>query len=403
MGMPVYEKYTFRICRIATYPTKKSPGTGLPCYHLVKEIKTPTLYLTRKIQDDEFLDVPQHVKFIAITYPSPPFGARINLFRAIVKIAGLMKFFFLSIHHLVRFKPHIVHIHSPLYLLHAIFARTILGSKVCITFHGTDILRIEKSSPLKPILHLSIDTFFFVSKTMEKTVRSIARNKDLYYTPNGVDVETFKDLRLKREKLIVAVGNLRWQKGYEYLLRAFEHVKDRDYKLIIAGEGPERDKLEKIIREMGLNDRVSLPGRMTHEEIVSLLNRASIYVMSSVTEGFPKALVEAMACGTPVITTDVGSCAEIVGDTGIVVRPQDTAALAEALNRLAENHELRKRLGQLGARRAREFSWKVSTDVVLRAYRAMINIEIQDDKNHAHRTSRSTEPHYTAEEKIALH
>jgi len=403
MEMAAEEKYSFRVCRIATYPTKKSPGTGLPCYHLVKEIKTPTLYLTRKIQDDEFLDIPQHVEFIAITYPSPPFGARINPIKAIVKIAGLLKFFFLSIPHLVRFKPHIVHIHSPLYLLHAIFARTVLGSKVCITFHGTDILRIEKSNPFKTILNLSIDTFFFVSRTMEQTVRSIARNKNLYYTPNGVDIEKFKDIGMRREKLIVAVGNLRWQKGYEYLLKAFELVKDRDYKLIIAGEGPERDKLEKIIRETSLDDRVSLPGRMTHEEIIQLLNRASIYVMSSITEGFPKALVEAMACSAPVITTDVGSCTEIVGDTGLVVRPRDPAALADAINRLIDNPELRSRLGQLGVGRAREFSWKVSTDVVLKAYRALMNIEIRDNKTQVHRIDRSAESHYTAEEKIALH
>ena len=238
---------------------------------------------------------------------------------------------------------------------------------------------------------------------MEKTVRSIARDKSLHYTPNGVDTEKFKNFRLKREKLIVAVGNLRWQKGYEYLLRALEFVRDSQYRLIIAGEGPERDKLEKIIREMGLNDRVSLPGKMTHEAIVRLLNRASIYVMSSITEGFPKALVEAMACATPVITTDVGSCAEIVGNAGLVVKAGDPAALADAINRLIKNSELRTRLGQLGALRAMDFSWKVSTDVVLRAYRAMMNIGIQDNRTQPQRPGQSTEPHNTEEEKIALH
>ncbi len=372
MGDKLDKRAEIRICRIGTYPTRNSPGTGLPCYYLTRDIETPTLFLTRRVGG--FIHVPEHVRFVAVDYPSPAFGERISISKAAMKVIGIAKFFLLSLPHLTSFKPDIIHIHSPLYLMHAAFARFVLGARVCMTFHGTDILRIKKSAVLRKLIRLIGDEFFYVSRAMEPVLGSFLPEEKLYYTPNGVDTERFKNLGLKREKLVVAVGSLRWQKGYEYLIEAFSMLKDKDYRLTIIGDGPLRDKIEELIEVRGLENRVTLAGRRNHEEIVRILNRASIYVLSSVTEGFPKALVEAMACGTAVVATDVGSCREIIRNAGIIVEPRNAEALYEALETLVGDEKLRDELSKRATKRAALFDWSNSTSTVYKIFAKLLGI-----------------------------
>lgn len=373
MNNKMEEESELRICRIGTYPTKNSPGTGLPCYYLVRHIKAPTLYLTRRV--DEFVDIPGHVRFVAIDYPSPAFKEKIDAGRAFLKVIGLAKFFILSLPHMISFSPRIIHIHSPLYLLHAAFARIVLGAKVCMTFHGTEIMRLKKSRFLRRLIKLFGHEFFYVSRAMEPVLKSFLPEERLHYTPNGVDTEKFKDLGLEREKLVVAVGSLRWQKGYEYLIEAFSMLRDKSYMLTIIGDGPFREKLKALISEKGLTRRVRLAGRLGHEEIVNSLNRASIYVLSSVTEGFPKALVEAMACGAAVVSTDVGSCREIVDEAGIIVEPANSKALHSAIEKLMEDESLRAYLSRKALERASLFGWTSSTSTVHSTYRRLLGFQ----------------------------
>jgi glycosyltransferase involved in cell wall biosynthesis len=149
-------------------------------------------------------------------------------------------------------------------------------------------------------------------------------------------------------RTVVAVGRLIPAKGFDLLLRAFASIADKspDWRVVIAGEGPERAKLLALADSLGIAGRVTLTGWL--EEPGYLLTSAGVYVLPSRYEGFPNALLEAMACGVPVIATACTGASEIVTDgvDGVLVPVDSHVELARALRRLMQDDGLRARLAQ---------------------------------------------------------
>jgi glycosyltransferase involved in cell wall biosynthesis len=165
--------------------------------------------------------------------------------------------------------------------------------------------------------------------------------------------------KLLNKPLLVAVGRLDRQKGFDFLLHSFAQLKDRyrEWTLIILGEGPLRAELELLRNKLGLADRVLLAGRV--KNTYQVLRQADIFVMSSRFEGFPNALCEAMACGLPVICTDCRSGPrEIITDgvDGLLVPNEDVNALAAAMDQLMGSDAERKRLALSAIEVTRRFA-----------------------------------------------
>jgi len=162
-----------------------------------------------------------------------------------------------------------------------------------------------------------------------------------------------------RLPLIVGAGRLDEQKGFDILISAFARVAGThsDWSLAILGEGREREALTKRARDLGVAGRVALPGFTADPEEVYA--RASIFAMPSRREGFPNALLEAMACGAAPVVSDCapGMC-EIVrhGIDGLVVPSQVVTPFAEALDRLMTNEEERRRFGERAVEVVTRFS-----------------------------------------------
>ena len=154
---------------------------------------------------------------------------------------------------------------------------------------------------------------------------------------------------------LVTTGSILWRKGYEYALLAVRQLVERGLpvRFDIIGDGPEGQRLLYTIHDLGLQEHVVWHGPLPPAAVVGRLQAADVFLLTSLSEGISNAVLEAMACGLPVVTTDVDGLPEAVGDgvEGFLVPPRDPAATADALARLAASPELRQRMGQAGRHR----------------------------------------------------
>lgn len=160
-------------------------------------------------------------------------------------------------------------------------------------------------------------------------------------------------------KLIVSAGRLQKVKNYELLIDSFAKIykKIPEWDLIIYGEGSERENLEKMIFELKLDNRVFLPGLVSPVE--NYIKKASIFCLSSTSEGFGNVIIEAMSLGIPVISTNCPTGpSEIIcnEEIGVLVPTKDTAKMSEAILDLANNEKKRKKLSVAGLERSKDYS-----------------------------------------------
>lgn len=179
---------------------------------------------------------------------------------------------------------------------------------------------------------------------------------------DGVDTEVFQPQKAVREPgRLLYVGNSDDRnKGARYLLEAFALLKHRDLRLTIV-DRTNAFLVATLGRELEIEDRITITGRVSREELVRLYNEAELFVSPSLYEGFGLPAAEAMACGTPLVATTAGAFPEVVEQdvSGLLVPPGDAGALAGGIQRVLDDAELRQRLGREGRRRIVErFSWR---------------------------------------------
>jgi len=183
---------------------------------------------------------------------------------------------------------------------------------------------------------------------------------------------------------VVAAGRLDHQKGFDVLLRAFtSRIAMRGWSLVILGEGTERQRLEALARTLGVADRVRLPGFVDNPW--AYFARASLFVCSSRWEGFGNVIIEALACGVPVVATDCDfGPREILrhGDTGWLVRVGDADALGHAMEQLLDNPARAAQLASAGARRAEDFSVHAMARAYERLFRDVLDHRRRRDRTH---------------------
>lgn len=183
--------------------------------------------------------------------------------------------------------------------------------------------------------------------------------------PTGIDLDRFRpgsaaaaraQLGLPLDAPLVGiVATLRSWKGHRFLLQAIASMPRPDVVLLVVGDGPQRQALQSLAGQLGLATRVCFAGNQP--DVVPWMQALDVFCLPSyANEGVPQALMQAMACGLPVVTTPVGSIDEIVtdGDTGVLVRPEDAQALREALEALLGDAARRSALGARAAQAAHE-------------------------------------------------
>jgi glycosyltransferase involved in cell wall biosynthesis len=205
---------------------------------------------------------------------------------------------------------------------------------------------------------------------------------------NGVDLDRFASVHTQRAEVrrelgllesdvvVVQTARLHALKDHVTALRAMAKACSRAgcLRLILVGDGPERESIEDQIGSLGLRQSVVMLG--TRGDVDRILSAADMAMLSSVSEGIPVTLIEAMAAGLPVVATNVGGVGEVVdtGRTGLLVAARDDVALADALVQLAKDPELRRKMGANGTERVRQlFSGQTMQDSYHDLYDQMIH------------------------------
>jgi glycosyltransferase involved in cell wall biosynthesis len=227
-----------------------------------------------------------------------------------------------------------------------------------------------------------LDRIITVSEASANTVELAfgVPRRQMRVIPNGIDAETFRPLSTTKDPSnVIYVGNSEDRtKGAAYLLRAFRLLRDTTPYHLTFVDRPEHNlKLApRLIARYGLTARVHFTGRVDTAQLVQHYNRAEMLACPSLYEGFGLPAGEAMACGLPVAATTGGALPEVVEDgvTGILVPPGDAPALAEAIQTLMGDADLRLRMGQAGRERVLEkFTWRKAALETEAVYREVLS------------------------------
>jgi len=198
--------------------------------------------------------------------------------------------------------------------------------------------------------------------------------------PLGVNTELFRPAnknRAKEEFEILFAGSLYPLKGVEYLIKSMKYVvsEEEKVKLRIVGEGLEKERLRLLADKLGLKNKVIFEGFVPHDKIVKYYQNCDVFCFLTLGEPFGIAILEAMACGKPVIASNRGGPAEIVKDaeTGFLINPRDTEAVAERIIRLIKDEKLRKKMGRKARKIVVEkYSLEKISEEYYRLYRSLI-------------------------------
>jgi teichuronic acid biosynthesis glycosyltransferase TuaC len=272
-----------------------------------------------------------------------------------------------------------------------------LGAPLVVTAHGSDV----HTNPARnrgiarctsEVIERSDQILAVSSDLAQDALRLGTPSRKILVSHFGVDAAHFQPVRDKealRERLglpipgpgICNLGRLAWQKGVRELLEAFEQVAASHPRawLLFVGDGPARSALEERSRALDLHERVHFAGGCPHEQVPQWLAAADVFAFPSYKEGLPNVILEAMACGVPIIATDVGGVSEAVGEEGaLFVPPRDIPALAQAMDRLLCSPEVGEHLASRGLRRVRtQFSWRQSAQALRSVYEGLLAAPIR--------------------------
>ncbi len=292
-----------------------------------------------------------------------------------------------------KLKPDLVHFQGLSTGIIGIFSKKILKIPYIVWVRGSDFYLPH---PLMKKFHKSvfdnasaiIALTEYMKRKMKKTV-----DKEINVIPNGVDLSKFTvnktkidirhELNIPLDKtILITVGRLYPVKGVEFLIKSINLLKEThdDFKLLIIGDGSERNNLERLSEELNIKDYIEFRGRVPNEEIPLYLKASDIFVLPSLSEGFPNALLEAMASGLPVIATNIRGLDEIIEDgiNGFLVNPKSPEEIANKLNHIIQDNSLSKSFSQNNKLKAKKYEWEMVIKRLNEIYEKILNEKIAD-------------------------
>lgn len=243
----------------------------------------------------------------------------------------------------------------------ALIINQLTGIPYSFTAHGSDLHVDRRMLDEKVKLASFVVTVSaYNKKVIINDCGEIFRNK-IHVIHCGIDPELFTPKckpTINKVFQIACIASFEEVKGHKYLIRAIELLKERDiqFQCHLVGEGPLREQIERQCKSSGLNGRIQFHGALTRTEIAKLFQQIDVMVLPSVPtsngkrEGIPVALMEAMACGIPVISSNLSGIPELVMHdvTGILTEPSDVTGIFDGLQKMVQNSLFRQHLGSAG-------------------------------------------------------
>ena len=290
-------------------------------------------------------------------------------------------------------KLDVLHVHYAIpHASAALMAKNILMEQgidipIVTTLHGTDITLVGKDPTYEPVVSYSINHSDAVTAVSESLKRDTYANfhieKPIFVIPNFIDFSRFvkqkkehfkKAIAPQGEKILVHTSNFRKVKRVEDVIKIFAIVSKKvACKLLLIGDGPERTNIELLSREMGVDDRVTFLGKQ--EQIEEILSVCDLFILTSETESFGLAALEAMACEVPVISTNTGGIPEvnIEGVTGYLSNIGDVEDMAKNALKLLSNEELLLTFKANALTKAKEFQLDKILPMYEKLYEGLLN------------------------------
>jgi len=266
-----------------------------------------------------------------------------------------------------------------------------------VTIHGSDIygLNYPIFSNINRIVLRRAAACTVNSEETARVTKRLTGLKNIQIVPMGVDTGLFNSKNIgsssnnncTKEKIILFVGRLIDLKGVNYLLKAMPKVLSKfpETKLLIVGKGPERIRLENIATDLDIEKSVLFIGEVPHNELAEYYAKADIFVLPSYmnnageTEGLGVVLLEAMACGVPVVGSNTGGIPHVIKDgiTGVLANQKDAMSIANKITYLLENSNLREKVKSNAINLIqKEYSWDIVSAKFLSIYKDVLSNKI---------------------------
>jgi N-acetyl-alpha-D-glucosaminyl L-malate synthase BshA len=294
-------------------------------------------------------------------------------------------------------KLDLLHVHYAIpHAAAALMAQQILKDKgvhipIITTLHGTDITLVGKDSTYEPVVSWSINHsngVTAVSDSLRKdTLSHFHVNNHIEVIPNFIDLKRFGRLKKEHfrvaiapegERILVHTSNFRRVKRVEDVIHTFRIVQEKiGAKLLLVGDGPERQNIEKMCRDCGVCDKVTFLGKQ--DAVEEILSVADLFIMPSETESFGLAALEAMACEVPVISTNTGGLPELVehGLSGFTANVGDVKQMAEYALQIISSDERLSEFRKAAYRRASDFDISVIVPLYEQFYNKILEQQRQ--------------------------
>ncbi len=289
-----------------------------------------------------------------------------------IKYLGTLVFWISSAWLIKKINPEIVYVEMIGMGMPCVLAKNLCKIPYVVQCQGSDVYLPWKGKKIiSNIVLRSAGAVVVLTQDMKDTLRATFKG-NVAVIPNGIDGENFgraiiKDMRQELaigsgEKIIIFVGGLKPIKGVRYLIEAFAMVAQKmpNARLLLVGDGPERQNLEAMVIKEGLKEKVHFVGKIENDAIVTYMMTGDIFVLPSLSEGFGIVNLESMACGLPIIATNVGGIPEIVtdGENGFLVSPKNPAQIAEKILLLFTDDKLREKISKNNKEKVKEYDWQ---------------------------------------------